>query len=307
MKRLNSLKALAIVFLLVSFSTAAVSANGRAGQETAKPSAVQLPSIPPRELIQRVINNELKASQEDNTHYMYEDRRQTASGSKTKMMVETTQGTVAYLLAVNDKPLDAQQRTDENQRLKLLLSSAEQQNKKKKEQQQDNDRVARMFKQLPNAFIYKYDGMIPGNNGHEWVKLTFEPDANYDPPSREAAVFKAMSGTMVVDPTSERLAKIQATLFKDVNFGWGILGHLDKGGHFFVEQNNIGDDRWEPTYMNIEFTGKALLFKTISLHQIESTSDYVRVPDNLTLAQGVEMLRKHADGVLAENTPGGKK
>jgi hypothetical protein len=256
--------------------------------------------------VRRTVENELKAGNDDKTRYMYRDWRQTPDGSRTKVMVETNSGTVAYLVAVNDKPLNNTQRSQEEQRLQALLSNPDEQNRKKKEQQQDSDRVSRMFRQLPNAFIYQYDGMVPGSNGHEWVRLKFTPDPNYNPPSRETSVFKAMDGTMVIDPTVNRLVKIQATLFRDVTFGWGILGHLDKGGHFIVEQADIGHNRWEPTYMNIQFTGKALLFKTINLRQVEKTSDYVQVPDNLSLAQGIDMLKKHAEGALAANGSAGR-
>jgi hypothetical protein len=301
----ESLSSIVVVLALVLSMSAAANKVGRQQDQKAAQEAA-VPSVPPRELVRRVIENELKADADDSVHYMYKDRRQTPDGSKTKMMIETKQGTVAYLLAVNDKPLDQQQRAAENQRLQRLLSNPEEQQKKKKDQQQDNDRVTRMFRELPNAFEYKYEGMVAGSNGHEWVKLSFTPNPNYDPPSREASVFKAMQGTMLLDPVSNRLGKIEADLFREVNFGWGILGHLDKGGHFIVEQGEVGPNRWEPTYMNIQFTGKALLFKSINLRQIETTSDYVKVPDDLTLAQGVDLLKKHAEGDLAENAKSGR-
>jgi hypothetical protein len=299
----KALRCKAILFSLLLTSIGLIAGTRPSQQPVANG---QLPSIEPQELVRRTVDNEIKAGNVDDIHYMFKDRRQTPDGSKTKMMIETTQGTVAYLIAVNDKPVTPEQRQQENQRLQNLLSNPDEQNRKKKEQQTDNDRVTKMFRQLPNAFNYQYDGTIPGSNGHTWVQLKFQPNPNYDPPSRESSVFKAMSGIMVIDPQVERLAKIEATLFRDVNFGWGILGHLDKGGHFFVQQTNVGDSRWEPTYMNIQFTGKALLFKTINLRQIESTSDYTRVPDNLTLAQGVDMLKKRADSVVAENDSAGR-
>ena len=278
------------------FSTALAAAHP--GQQ---PAEGALPSIPPQELVRRTVENELKFSKGDGSHYMFKERRQTPEGSKTKMMVETKQGTVAYLIAVNDKPVSPEQRQQENVRLQNLLSNADEQNRKKKEQQADDDRMTKMFRELPKAFNYQYDGTVQGSNGHTWVRLKFEPNPDYTPASRETSVFKAMSGVMVIDPKVERLAKIEATLFRDVNFGWGILGHLDKGGHFFVEQTNIRDNRWEPTYMNVQFTGKALLFKTINLHQIDSSSDYTRVADNLSLAQGVDMLKKHESEEAAAN------
>lgn len=297
MRRLKALGSTAILCFLLPCSVALM--GSRSSQQQPGPNG-ELPSITAQELVRRTVDNELKAGN-DETHYMFTERRQTPDGSRTKMMIETTQGTVAYLIAVNDKPVTADQRQQENQRLQNLLSSPDEQNRKKKEQQTDNDRVTKMFRQLPNAFNYQYDGTVPGSNGHIWARLKFEPNPAFEPPSRETSVFKSMSGVMVIDPQVERLAKIEATLFRDVGFGWGILGHLDKGGHFFVEQTNISDGRWEPTYMNIQFTGKALFFKTINLREIQTTSDYNRVPDNLTLAQGVDMLKKRVGSVVAEN------
>lgn len=292
------------ISVLLSVSGVAASARHQQGQKVGQVTGT--PTMPPRDLVRRVIENELKAGKDSTVHYMYKDWRQTPEGSKTKLMVETQQGTIAYLIAVDNKPVDEQQRAAENVRLQRLLSSPEEQQKKRKDQQQDSDRVTKMFRELPNAFEYKYDGTVAGNNGHEWVKLSFTPDPKYVPSSRETSVFKAMQGTMVVDPVANRLAKIEANLFKDVSFGWGILGHLDKGGHFIVEQTEIGPSRWEPTYMNIQFTGKALLFKSINLRQVETTGDYVRVPDGLTLAQGVDMLKKRVQGDVAQSASTGK-
>lgn len=298
---MRSFATIVTTLLLATLLPISAALAGVRGQGQTSKSPNQIPSIPPRELVRRTVENELKSGNDQHIRYMYKDWRETSDGSRTKLMVETNAGTVAYLIAINDKPLTPAQRADEDKRLQGLLSNPEEQSRKKKEQQQDSDRVTRMFRQLPNAFIYQYDGTVPGNNGHEWVKLRFTPDPDYDPPTRETSVFKAMDGIMIIDPVAERLVKIQATLFKQVSFGWGILGHLDKGGHFFVEQSEVGPNRWEPTYMNIQFTGKALLFKTINLRQVEKTSDYVQVPANLTLAQGIDMLKKRVEGSMAAN------
>jgi hypothetical protein len=295
-----------VLFIVAAIAVAGTFAGtARAGQQPSVGTG-RLPNIPANELVRRTVGNELKASQQENTSYMYKNRRQTPNGSKTKLMIETKDGTIAYLIAVNDRPLTPEEKSAEQQRIQGLVSNPSEQERKKKEQQQDSDRVTKLFRELPSGFNYQYAGTMPGDNGHEWVKLKFTPNPNYQSPSRETSVFKAMSGDMVIDPTAERLVKIEATLFRDVTFGWGLLGHLDKGGHFFVQQSNIGDHRWEPTYMNIQFTGKALLFKTINLKQIETASDFVRVPDNLTAAQGVDMLRKRVEDELASNGRGKK-
>jgi hypothetical protein len=40
----------------------------------------------------------------------------------------------------------------------------------------------------------------------------------------------------------ERIVKLDAHLIDDVNFGWGILGKLYKGGSLTIEQKG----RWPP-------------------------------------------------------------
>lgn len=258
-------------------------------------------SVTPNTLVKRVVYNELNAH--DGGNYMYRDWRQTPSGSKTKEMIETRDGVVARLIAINNHPLTPTERSAENARLQDLLNHPQLQLEKKKEQEQDEARVKRMFKELPNAFIYQYDGVQPSNWG-ELIRLSFSPDPNFRSPSRETSVFRAMSGHMWISASDQRLARIEASLFRDVTFGWGILGHLDKGGHFIVQQSKIAPGRWEATDMNIQFTGKALFFKTINLRQIERLNDFHRVPDGLSLAQGIELLNKNGNQ-MAENSGGG--
>jgi hypothetical protein len=267
----------------------------------AQSQVVALAKSDPAKLVHDTIENELKHADEP-SKYMYKDRRQTPHVTTTKEMVETTDGTVARLIAYNDQPPTPEQRAQDDQKLENLLKDPDAMKKKRKEQDEDADRVRKMFREIPKAFLFEFAGTDVGKNGDEEVKLNFKPNPNYDPPSRETSVYAAMQGSMWIDTKEERLAKIEATLFRDVTFGWGILGHLDKGGHFNIEQTDLGGGRWEATSMNIQFTGKALLFKTINLHQIETLSDFRRIPENTTLTQGIEMLRKNPTAV-AENTP----
>jgi hypothetical protein len=117
-------------------------------------------------------------------------------------------------------------------------------------------------------------------------------------------VLVGMKGVVVIDPVELRIAKIDGTLFKEVSFGWGILGHLDRGGHFLVQQCDAGHDSWEISRMSLEFTGKILLFKSLSFKSDEVFDDFQRVPSDTTFAQGVQMVE--AEGAkLAQNRTAG--
>ncbi len=97
---------------------------------------------------------------------------------------------------------------------------------------------------------------------------------------------------MLVDAVRYRLASIDGTLFKSVGFGWGILGHLDRGGRFMVQQQEVGDNLWEISGMTLNFTGKILLFKNLSIISTEIFSGFKQVPSDLTFAQALELLKK---------------
>jgi len=88
--------------------------------------------------------------------------------------------------------------------------------------------------------------------------------------------------------------------FKEVGFGWGILGHLDRGGRFLVQQQEAGDNFWEVSSMTLRFTGKILLFKNLNIESTEVFEGFKRVPADLSFAQAVELLKKEGSAA-AEN------
>ncbi len=259
-------------------------------------SAQTQPNISANDLVRRVIHNEDGASS-NGPRYMYRLRTVKPERTVVKEMIETNDGTVGRLLSVNDHPLTADQRTSDEKKLNKLLNDPDERKDRMEEQKKDEQRTRMMVKALPDAFLYKYDGEETAN-GTQCIRLSFQPNPNFDPPSRELMVYKGMQGHMLIDPKQERLVRIDANLFQDVTFGWGILGRLNKGGHFLVEQADVGEG-WETTRMELDFVGKALMFKTIKIKESETASDFRKVPPNLSLAQGVDLLRK-SEQVMAQ-------
>lgn len=266
--------------------------------------AAQPPAISPQELVRRAVTNEVKPG--DDVSLMFRVRRQTPKGVQTRQYVETAEGTAGMLVAINDQPLTPLQRQQEFARLDQLQSNPAELRKKKKQQKEESDRVTRMVQALPDAFTYQYEGKQEVN-GVEVVRLRFTPNPGFNPPSREQQVFTGMEGFLLIEPIHARIARIDGTLFKDVGFGWGILGHLDRGGRFVVVQGPVANGYWSTTHMQLSFTGKALFFKSINIQETEDTSDFRRVPGHMTFAQGVELLKKGRDGVLAENENTGRR
>lgn len=253
-------------------------------------------SLSPGELVRATVANEVAAANMDSMKHMWRDRKKTPQGSQTRIYVETRDGMAGMTVAYNDKPLTPQQLQDEEGRLAGLVSNSEQLRRKHREQKEEADRTLRIVKALPEAFLLEYDGTEAGTSsvGGELtplVRLKFRPNPAYRPPSHVEDVLAGMAGVILIDPASRRIAEIDGTLFKEVSFGWGILGHLNKGGHFLVDQMGVGEGCWEISHMSLTFSGKILLFKNIAIRSDEIFSNFRRVPNDTTFAQGVEMLK----------------
>jgi len=219
----------------------------------------------------------------------YKLRKQDEKGVTTKEIVPTKDGDVARLIARGDKPLTPEQNKAELDRLSNLLAHPEIQEHRHKREQEDSGRADEMIRLLPDAFLYTYLDMTAGPNGPAY-RLSFTPNPNFHPPDREAEVYHGMAGEVWIDQGQERIVKLDAHLIADVNFGWGILGKLYKGGSLTIEQKDVGHRHWEATSMRLNLTGMALMLKPLSFQTTETQTDFQPVPVNMTYQRAIELL-----------------
>ncbi len=262
--------------------------------------------LAPVDLVREAVNNEVRSST-GGPHFMFREVSDGPDGSKTKLIVETRDAMAGLLIATNGRPLTADQRQAEEQRLNHLVNDPADLDKKCKREKEDADRTARIMRAFPEAFLFEEDGTLPGETdlgapGDELVRLKFRPNPKYAPPSHVEQILTGLQGTMLIDSKEHRIARIDGILIKEVGFGWGILGHLDRGGHFIVQQGDMGGGHWEITRMDLAFTGKVLMFKTLNIRDKEVYSDFRPAPQGLTFAQGVDLLKKQ-QALLAQNKP----
>jgi hypothetical protein len=252
---------------------------------------------PPAELVRRAVQNEMATNTGATHQFMFKDERRTPRSSTTKLIVETREAAAGLLIAVNGHPLSTSEQQAEEARLQGYIRNPEQLNKKRRQEQEDAERTTKIVRALPEAFLYESDGTQAGSNsvghaGDELVRLRFRPNPEYDPPSRVEQVLTGMQGHLLIDAKERRIAEIDGVLQKEVGFGWGILGHLERGGRFLVQQADVGDQHWEVTRMELSFTGKVLFFKKLSIRSTDIFSEFRPVPSTLTFAEGVELLKK---------------
>lgn len=267
---------------------------------TSQPAVVQSVSAdqmpPPIQLVRAAVANEAAAVNDSSIKHMFRDYKKSAQGSQTRIYVETQEAMAGMTIAYNDTPLTPQQLQGEEGRLAGLVNNPQQLERKRRQEKEEADHTLSIVKALPDAFLFAYDGSETGTaslgrEGERLARLKFRPNPAYRPPSHVEDVLVGMSGILLVDPEARRIARIDGTLFKEVMFGWGILGHLDRGGHFLVEQQGLADGSWEIARMSLSFSGRVLLFKSIAIRSDEVFSNFQRVPADTSFAQGVQMLK----------------
>lgn len=246
------------------------------------------------DLARNVVTNELRIQNEEQSHWMYRLEKAEDGRKQIQKILETKSGSLSQLLSIDGHPLDPRQRRKENQRMQRLVSHPDEQRKLQQASNKKADQGARLFRILPDVFVFSY-----ASRQGDLVTLNFTPNPTFQSPSLEARVFHGMEGEMTVNIKQERLVALNGHLMEDVKFGFGVLGHLDRGSTFEIGQTEVIPGHWEMTALHINMKGKALLFKTIGVQETENHSDFHRVPDDLTLEEAAEILGRQM--VVADN------
>ncbi len=241
-------------------------------------------AAPAGELINAVVANELR-DRVQQRKWMYTIEKREGNQSLTEEQVETKNGPVYRVLALGGIPLTSDQRQQDNARIGRLLHDTSQQSKLKQQYDDDEQKLETLMRVMPEAFLYDYDG-VDGS----FVRLKFRPDPSYKPPNYEARVVHSLAGTVLIDLQQQRLSKLSGQLVDRVQFGYGVLGHIDKGGTIEIGRVQVGLLQWKTALLNIQLSGRLIFFKTISKQQYETRSKFRAVPDDLSLSEANELL-----------------
>lgn len=260
-----------------------------ASTPTSMPASTPLTREETQSLVKRVLQAELNAAQ-DSTHPMqYLLRKMSPRLATTKLIVETKDGDVARLVAVNNEPLNAQDQQNEENRLHTLLGDPGLQRHRQEREQGDSERARKVMRALPDAFNYQFDGVVDTPQGPSY-KLSFQPNPGFDPQDLEAQVLKGMAGEMWIDIAEQRVTRLEGKRIRDVDYGWGLLGKLDQGGTLLLEQADVGNHQWRTTHMVLVMNARVLL-KTIKLDTSLELSQFEPVAAGMSYQEAIQMLQ----------------
>jgi hypothetical protein len=240
--------------------------------------------ISPLQLVRETVYNELH-DHDRHGFWRYWVEHHKNNQVLTEEQVETVDGPVKRLARRNGRPLDAAAGREEQKRLEELIHSPAEQARQHQDYLEDERRIGRILALLPDAFVYQDAGEFNGCR-----HLSFRPNPSYPPHSVEARIFHAMSGELWISADQKRLVRLDGHLEENLDFGFGILGRLYKGGWFRLERTAASASDWKTQRLEVHMNGRALLFKTVARETSEVRGGFQPVPARMSIAQGVALL-----------------
>lgn len=248
-----------------------------------------LPSAQGQARLDRALANESNAAQDASHPMRYELKKTNPHLTTTKEIYETRDGDVARLMAINGQPLSPADEQKEEARLNALAADAGKQRRRKQAEDEDAGRVLKVLRSLPTAFVYQYAGSGEGPAG-KVEKFTFKPRRGFSPPDLETQVLTEMAGEIWIDAVHQRVVRLEGHLQRDVDFGWGILGRLNKGGWIVIEQADVGGGQWRTVRLQLAMSGR-VVFKARVFDTTEEQTKFAPLPAGLDYQKAIAMLR----------------
>lgn len=252
------------------------------GQTATTPQSTQ-------QLIKDVAYNELQ-DRDSNNFWQYRMQQQIGSQIFIKYQVETQHGPIFRILEKDGRPLSGEEERDEERRLTMLLNSPNALARNREDHLQDEERLHRLIKFMPEAFVYEADGPPSG----DLLTLKFRPNPDFKPPTYEARVFHGLAGTIVVNIRLKRFVALHGKVVDRIDFGYGLLGYVNKGGQFEIHRRQMNATHWKTDLVNVHVSGRIIFFKSLSKDHYEARSQFQPVVSSISLPETRRILEQAA-------------
>lgn len=254
-------------------------------------AAADLPTqrTPAKQMVATLLANEDAASRHRD-HYTYisqESSDRTGGHMWTEKVVETSMGMVRLLLSEDGKPLSADRIAQERRRLADIVADPEEFARKSRAREDDEEHARQMESLVARAFNFS-----DVRNDEGYLRIDFTPNPEFKSQSFEERVMHGITGTLLIDPKTMRLHRMEGRLPQDVSFGFGILAKIRAGSGFAATRDCPGVPEWKTTEYATNFSGRILFFKSIVRNAHALHSNFVRVPYDMSLAQAVAMVER---------------
>ncbi len=164
------------------------------------------------------------------------------------------------LVAKNGKPLSAAAQRKEDRRVEKEIRKFQRRAKRPPNKSDEQPGIGLFLK--TSVFAHP---RWERYHGRPVIVFNFNPNPSFKPKTMVERALHDFSGEAWVDAQAEDVVRLQAWLDQSLKVGGGLLASLRKGSAFAFEQSQMSPQLWMPTYAEVDFSARALLF--VGLHQ----------------------------------------
>lgn len=239
-------------------------------------------------ILKGVIENQME-NDRARYRYLYEEKavvdRYDSGGnieesvSRIYNWIHTELESFSKLISINGARYDRQYLQAQDRAIQRSISDAERLSPRKRkariartQRERDGQMQTEIFRNLLAAFRFTLTGR-ENVNGWETLVLDFEPRAGFEPLSSRSTFLRSLSGKLWITWESHQPIRLTGRLGEDVRFVGGLFGSLKKGATITLEQADIGNGLWLPTFTTVTYR-RSLLFKGTHRRETSLFRDY---------------------------------
>jgi hypothetical protein len=247
------------------------------------------PTVSAEQMVNQMVQAENFAGAK-RQHFLYRRKERSARTRGhlwEELVIETTEGRMHRLVAVDGKPLSSRERSAEDNRITNLANHPGDFRQETQGRREDEVRLSDLLKEIPKMFLFTTVGTVG-----DCTRITFAPNPKFQETSFQDRVVHAMSGVLLIHQGDMRLCGIDAHLDHSVEFGFGLLGKVSDQSRFSFMRQEVFPGQWKTTNIRVHVDGNILLLKSVSRDEDSSHYDFHPVPSDLKVAQAAAMLGK---------------
>jgi hypothetical protein len=251
-----------------------------------------------RALLTTLLANEQGASAHRGHYFYMNEERSDRTGGRLwlEKVVETVPGRVRMLVAEDGQPLNADRLAAEKARLAEDAAHPEAFAQREAARANDEQHAKQMLQMMPKAFL-----LDPPQEDAEFIHIHFRPNPDYQPQSMEERVLHGMTGSVVIDRGMMRLREVDGRLDADVSLGFGPLAVIKAGSNFSTLREHEDGLDWKTETLHTDFSGRALMLKTLARKQDVRRWGYRKVNDGLSVPEAVALVEETAPIMVADS------
>ncbi len=256
-----------LAVMLVGFA-GLLAAPGQATSGQATSTEGSPLGVAPKEWARDAAMNELKVLNYGRSYLRYREHTNDEKGNHLREVIESKDGPVARLLMKEGRPLTPQEDKWEHDRLQAMLDSPAAYAKHVKGDVSGKKMGSDLIKLTPDAMLYSYtpgqpqrlDRVLQADDLPEIV-IDYKPNPKWTAPTISSDALTGVEGRVWIDPKTHYLTRMEADIFRPVNFGL-FLARIYPGGKLTFEQTRMGERRWIFSKFTEKITLRVLI-KTI--------------------------------------------